>query len=321
MYIQKLLKENQLRFLVLPDLSYTNRLIVVIAALALFPTFATLTQENWNDQNARTVYIIATIILIITIHAFLWVKSIDLTIKDGFNANAKWVLVDESTYTNMKLIKQKMLKWDLNPLDFSNKLGVLCFFGIPLIPVFIAGVTGNNYLTYISLISILLFCPQFFSGMLSPEFRNNLFFKIRWIDSLVKKASIELTGCKIGYYLQLSGKEHKTPYDVKIRINVDNLPKEFLGLFGQISINTVSNSAYPYFYMVLIAKEGFNLKTKIKQIDVQDSDLLEFSGENGVEIAVLRQRTTKYDGYYTSIKDMKRILSTGIALTQSIKRA
>jgi len=103
------------------------------------------------------------------------------------------------------------------------------------------------------------------------------------------------------------------PNDARVLIKFKDAPEEFIGLQGQISINTVKGRSFPYFYAVIIARPGFELFEKFKSLKSDlDTLTVEQKKTEEVDVIVLRQTTTKTSGYHTDEKTQEYILKEGV---------
>lgn len=113
--------------------------------------------------------------------------------------------------------------------------------------------------------------------------------------------------------------EGSFPNDVRILLRFKNAPDAFVGLQGQISINAVKSSTYPYFYTVIIARHEFGLFTKYRSVHVElDNITVETKRTNEVDVIVIRQTTTKTSGYHTDRSVQQYILSKSIEITKKV---
>jgi len=101
------------------------------------------------------------------------------------------------------------------------------------------------------------------------------------------------------------------PNDARFMIRFKDAPENFIGLQGQISINAVKSTQYPYFYVVIIAKPDFQVfkkfgKPTLKNITIENKE----TGE--VNVIVIRQFTTQTSGYHTNTATQEAILAAGI---------
>ena len=119
-------------------------------------------------------------------------------------------------------------------------------------------------------------------------------------------------------YLEIGeSKEGSFPNDTRIMIRFKDAPKDFIGLQGQISINSVKGRHYPYFYIVLIAKHAFDLQKKFGKQSF-DKLVVERKKTGEVDVIVIRQRTTKTSGYHTNTRVQDHILEVGLKATRAL---
>jgi hypothetical protein len=122
---------------------------------------------------------------------------------------------------------------------------------------------------------------------------------------------------EVEYFMLLKGTdEQKVPEDVKFRINIHNQLPDFLGLYGQIVINRVGDKKYPYFYVVLVAKKGYGLKTAFTSYHPPSGIIKEFKVEDDVEVLVIRQKTTRTSGYHTKGRTIRQIFLEGLNMAE-----
>jgi hypothetical protein len=137
----------------------------------------------------------------------------------------------------------------------------------------------------------------------------------RILDSPITKNDPSLQAVP---YLEMGAtKQGLFPHDTRILIKFQDAPQEFIGLQGQISINTVKSRNYPYFYVVLIARPEFNLLEKCGAPSL-DNLVIEHKKTGEVDVVVIRQRTTKTSGYHTDVNVQDYILAAGIKLAKGL---
>jgi len=143
-------------------------------------------------------------------------------------------------------------------------------------------------------------------------------------------------------------KGKKVPSDARLMLKLLNAPDWFMGAQVQISINNVQGVDYPYVYCVLIFKEDakiFQKKSTIvdhlqdggtvsfKHIPIPTGNFIEraadrmYSGtaitvetanSEGVDVLVIRQRTSKTDGYFTTPSNVRDIILYTLEATKTI---
>jgi hypothetical protein len=253
----------------------------------------------------------------------LIVKGYDNRVNAGkFEPSAVWEKVDKSKFFEVERLHRDMKRWDRSLLDISNGLGffslivILAIIGV----VFFRGAMKfDDTLMIISYDAALLLLPHWITGIRSTLTKPNLMLKIKSFKSLLKETNRPwLEGHDVDYYMMLAGDAAKIPDDVKIRINVANQHKDFLGLYGQVVTNDVNGTSYPYFYVVLVAKKGFGLQPVFQAYIPPKKMTKEFKVEDDVEVFVIRQTTSKTSGYHTKNKKMIAILKAGVALADQV---
>jgi hypothetical protein len=107
------------------------------------------------------------------------------------------------------------------------------------------------------------------------------------------------------------------PVDVKALLLREDAPESFLGLQMQVSINSVQGADYPYFYCVIVGRPELGLQ--FAELGGRPSNLVvEPSHENGVDVIVIRQRTTKKSGYETKPRVANEIFRYALEQTRRI---
>jgi hypothetical protein len=258
--------------------------------------------------------------LIIFGNLLLIVKGYDnrVTAKK-YSPTASWEKVDKYKFSEVERLQKDMKKWDRSALDISNPLG---FFTLAVIGGGIGFACFKGFMDFDPLLqtlgfdAALLFIPHWLTGIRSTLTKPNLVLKIKKIKKLLTNSSTFLKAHDVDYYMLLSGEDAKMPEDVKIRINIKDHHADFLGLYGQIVTNDVSGTAYPYFYVVLVAKKGFGLKKAYNAYAPPEKITKEIKTEGEVEVFVIRQTTTKTSGYHTKDRKMESILRTGVKLAE-----
>ncbi|MBN1662731.1 MAG: hypothetical protein JW943_03935, partial [Deltaproteobacteria bacterium] len=144
----------------------------------------------------------------------------------------------------------------------------------------------------------------------------NLLLKTRLIRQLLKDVEGLIARHQVEFFMLLKGSEAKVPDDVKFRVKIQGQLPDFLGFYGQIVTNTVSSSTYPYFYVVLVAKQGFGLRQSFNQYKPPRKIVKEFKEEGDVEVFVIRQHTTKTSGYHTNFKAVRHICLEGLEVAE-----
>ncbi|MCK5058275.1 MAG: hypothetical protein KAT34_16600, partial [Candidatus Aminicenantes bacterium] len=263
------------------------------------------------------------VVLVFFGNLFLLPSGYDNRVKIGrYNPKAGWEEVGESKLTEFLQVDRKIRKWDRSSMDITNGLGFFTFLILvaALFILFLVSLEDNNKpLEIISVNGALLLVPFWITGVRS-KFR--LLKVTRKIDLILKLLSEEEVQARLkphdaDYYFLMGGeKETKVPVDVKFRVNIENRHPDFLGLYGQIVLNNVQNTSYPYFYVVIVARRNFGLDRVYKNYVPDKTMVKEYKIQSDVEVLVIRQKTTKAKGYYTKDKQVLNIFSEGLRLAE-----
>lgn len=254
---------------------------------------------------------------------FLVIGGVLLVLTKGYNnkvdfgkfrVDSDWEKTDIQKLHEIVELQRKMKKWDRDAIDITNNMGCIILFLIIISLVIVLYLVSVNYNLFYSLNIFLLntlviILPFWVTGVRKITKMPALVNKINLFENLILTFTENLKPHKVEYYVMLAGKEKKMPKDIKIKINVKDQPDNFLGVYGQISINSVSGVDYPYFYMVIVAYKTFGLEKYVKKIELPKNIIKEYKVQNDVEIIVIRQYTTRTSGYQTKPDMVKSIFN------------
>lgn len=262
-------------------------------------------------------------LLVLIGNLLLLVKGYDTrTNLKSFKHDAEWVPTSEDQLVNIISLYKKMRSWDRSALDITSGLGFLVFFIFLVIIVLLFALHpfSSFHGTLIVAINVaILLIPHWFTGTKRITTDPKLENKMKLYLELMKNFKETLREDTIKYLMLIQESNEKIPLDVKMQIKFKNQPDDFLGVYAQIALNNVQGADYPYFYVVLVAKENSTLLGGIfDSLEMPDQVLKELKRENEVEIIVIRQVTTKTSGYHTNAKAMAKIFETGILSARKI---
>lgn len=296
-------------FHIFPRLPYAARITAAFGAIFAGLAFQCMS-TNWFPG----------LLLVLGGNLLLLVRGYNNTLHlDKFDPAANWQRVDASQVAMITETNRKIKKWDRSVLDVSNSLGCVVF----ILCIAITGVLLSNWrdipaFQIFGLNFAALVFPHLVTGRRSIFLQPHLVIKTQVIADLMDDdgTRTSLDGNAVEYYMLLRGKDSvKLPTDVKFKIEIAGRHPDFLGLYGQIVINVVS-SAYPYFYVVMVAKNGFGLKKAAGPYTPPKGIIAEFSNKDGVEVLVIRQKTSTSSGYFTNAKITKTIFAEGLAVAK-----
>ncbi len=263
------------------------------------------------------------IVLVFLGNIFLLPSGYNQGVKIGkFDPNTKWEEVGEQKLREFLILDRKIKKWDISSLDVTNVLGFFTFLILIAALGFLfwqSLIDNNKSLQIIIANGAVLLFPYWLTGVRSIFTIPNVVKKARLIFGLLSKKELEtrLKRHDVDYFLLLGGDEKvKLPSDVKFRVSIENRHKDFLGLYGQVVMNTVQSTPYPYFYVVLVARRDFGLKNVYKKYSPGRNFIKEFKVQTDVEVLVIRQNTKIGRGYYTKDDQVSNIFSEGLQLAE-----
>ena len=169
--------------------------------------------------------------------------------------------------------------------------------------------------------AVILFSGLILSGRKSAWIPPGLDIKAEIVKRIIESPILkDDPSLAVAPYLEIGHAEKGSfPNDTRVLLRFANAPNTFIGLQGQISINTVRSKMYPYFYAVLIARHEFGLFDKYESPKVSlDRITIETKETAEVDVIVIRQTTTRTSGYHTNRETQNYLLETGIKIAKSL---
>ncbi|HEX7320227.1 MAG TPA: hypothetical protein VF399_07720 [bacterium] len=244
-----------------------------------------------------------------------------VSIKSETSSEYVW---EEVTPERIELVYQHCQK-----IKKFKSAGIGCFIGLIFSAVFLFSVlapalVGKNGilpfgLTVAVIDTIILFAGLFVSGNKSAWMPNNMDVKTAVVRRLINLPVITKDpSLKVAPFLEIGKtKTGSFPHDTRMLVKFTDAPEAFIGVQGQISINTVKSTVYPYFYTVIIAKHEFDLFKKLGQPELRNITIENKKTEE-VDVVVIRQTTTKTSGYHSDDKVQDYILENSISLAKKM---
>lgn len=225
-----------------------------------------------------------------------------------------WEPIDENAVDEIIVRDRAMTRWDTNPWEVTNALGFLVLAIVVGASVFLylnGKDTESPFLSILAVDAMVLFIPHWLTGTRSIHREQRFVQKAKLIREIVSSRASMLADLELKYLAQFAASEIKLPKDLKIKIMPREAPSHFLGLYGQVSLNSVQGTDYPYFYVVLVARKGNGMR-ELANGFVMAGLAGELAAPKDVEVLVIRQTTTKTSGYHTKPHVAAQILSVGI---------
>jgi hypothetical protein len=216
----------------------------------------------------------------------------------GFDPAVEWERVELDQLGELAALDRRIRRWDRSALDVSNGVGLVVF-------VVVVGVLGWLTVAFpgdprtLAIDGLVLLVPHWLTGIRRILVKPKLLVRVEAIRAVLDGARHRLARHRVQLLMLLRGGEVRIPDDVKFRVDPPDKHEDFLGLYGQVVINDVQGTSYPYFYVVLVARAGFGLQEICESYDPPGEILKEFKVQDQVEVMVIRQRATKTSGYHT----------------------
>jgi len=288
-------------FHVLPSISYGTRMAVSFALMALGLAAQAVTGAVWP-----------WLLLLAAGNLLLLVRGYDNRVDAGkYDPAAEWGRVDIRRLDDLARLDREMRAWDRSALDVTNPAGGALF-------VLVAGTMGvaavwvGSVARILVIDAMILMLPHWLTGVRSILVKPRLMVRVDFMKSLLLRCEESLGEHTVNLLMMFRGSATKIPEDIKIRVDIRGRREGFLGLYGQIVINEVQGSSYPYFYVVLVARRGFGLIEFEETYTPLQGMVSEAKTEGEVEVLVIRQTTTKTSGYHTSVGKAAGILLEGL---------
>jgi hypothetical protein len=293
-------------FWLLPALGYGHRLAASFALLAIGFLIQLVSRS-----------LMPGVLVLLGGNLLLLVRGYDNRVKiSRFDPDREWQPVALEKLRELEELHRRMRRWDRSALDVTNPLGliVLLLVAVPIVVAIGAGGVAQ----LLGVDAAVLLGPHWVTGTRSILVRPKLLVQIKTLRGVLDGAREALRSHIVRLLMLLPGGETRIPQDVKFRVDLAGRDERFLGLYGQVVINEVQGTSYPYFYVVLVAKRGFGLERASQEYDPPRNVVKEFKTEGEVEVLVIRQRTTKKSGYHTKPAVADQILREGLALAERV---
>lgn len=307
--------QDTIKFYLFKKLSYTSRMLLYLGCII----FGLLLQIIMVSVFPGAIILIFASLLIL-------VKGLSaMPTPASKRTEGSWVKTNMEKVHQIKQVKQSINKWDKDALDISNGLGCVTFILVFIVIFFIyAGINAaiNGTVAGIFIVdSIILIASIWFNGMRTKGQQQMLYIKTDMVVELekhfekIKKPGENYVPSMI---LTKDKDEKEFPTDCRFNIIFDNVSADFYGILAQININDVSGTNYPYFYCVITAKNGYGLGKYTNRLVVPKGITVEFSKDEGAEVIVIRQITTKNSGYHTNTNACNDILEFSLSLARKV---
>ena len=290
-----------------PSLEYNRRLTVSFALIAGGVIIQAVSLSLWLGL---PFIIVGNLLLLVSGYD----NRIDFK---AYDPQAEWERVEKKRLDELIRMDRKIRKWDRSILDITNGAGAVVFLLVTAILVLTA-VFFRGMLRILAIDAMVLLLPHWLTGVRRVLTQPNLVTKVKTMRHVLKSSEERLSAHRVDLLMLLRGADAKIPDDVKFKVAIKGRHPDFLGLYGQVVLNEVQGSSYPYFYVVLVARQGFGLVEAERTYESPRRIISEIKIQGQVEVLVIRQKTTKKSGYHTNTKKSALIFSEGLELAEQV---
>jgi hypothetical protein len=261
---------------------------------------------------------------------FNWVRKVDVK-KEFYSRQREWKPTSRAEFIEAyRKIKKtaRFVNTSASGIVYVVVIVVLSFILIPLLEEFYRDLSRE--IIFLAVDLFLIGFVVFSSGNRTIWNPPGLKMKLEWLlfaDALVNKNWPGGLVVEPQFYVE-EKQDQYVPLDAKLMVNVKGKPPPgLLGLQYSLSLNSVQNKKYPYFYGVVVARREFGLKQKFAGIDgshtaaaLRHSLLMQFKQQkDGIDIIVIRQDTDIAKGYYTPKKAIQQLVALSVNILRSLK--
>lgn len=292
-------RRDEIKFLFAKGIPYKTRIALIILLLVV----GLMVQLFYSFWLGLPILALTTAIGL--------VRGYDLTpVAKGHQE--KWDQVTPDEYRKVKVKQKDIKRWDLDTFDITNKLGLAMFIVSGAAAFFVAeylfSQPGNTGMYWV-LDCLVVLAPHWVTGVKKYLRQDKLLIKIKLLEKVMQKLSSPSEIQVLPMMATQTTREDKRfPTDARLMLRMIGAPAAFMGIQVQISINTVQGTDYPYLYCVLLARGGNGFFERAEDIvrampEYKPKTItVEPTSEQGVDVLVIRQTTTKNSGYKTDPK-------------------
>ena len=307
-------RRDEIKFIFLKSVSYNTRLLLV--ALFLFAAAAAqlLIRNNIGFYMGLAFLACTMILSLVSGYSNIPVRP----------RKKEFERCSREEFEKVLEINRRSKQWDKSFVDITCFRGAFALIVLVLL-VYAASVLlehkSRPYYARVFLWDfIVLFVPQWLTGVRRILKNAPLIIKV---ENFLKLASyfdgIKEQGEELEYWLEVAKvKKGELPTDAKLMLKFHEAPDSFFGMQVQMTLNNVQGKDYPYMYCVLIAREEFHLHPKVPKISWLTVEKKTEAG--GIDISVIRQKTTRTSGYHTRYSAMQSIFTASLSAARMATR-
>jgi len=315
-------------FLVWKSLPYNTRLLFSFGLVSAGLILQFAAGILFNGESSRLIYgatmvlqFMVGVVPILFGSLLLLVRGYDNRVDNAsLDPTATWEMVERARLAELTELERKIRKWDASALDVTNVAGLILFLVVTAVLIVLTVLMGGMA-RIIAMDAMLLILPQWVTGIRRRLVLPNISIRINTLTQVIDAAGNDFKDDRVDIMMLLKGKETRIPEDVKFRVSLKDQKPDFLGMYGQVVINSVQGKSFPYFYVVLVAKKGFGLQASFDALKLSPELTREFGSDGEVEFIVIRQATTKTSGYDVKPETAWTICMLGLGLARTAVQA
>lgn len=255
---------------------------------------------------------------------FLTAKGYDSRIKlVEYDPTTTWEPAGSDTLLRVRDLAKRARRWDRSALDVSNWLGCATLgLAVLTLLVFVGGSFPEALAEILLLDAAVLILPHWLTGIRRGQGKPEIVVKARALLPVYESLISTWPEHDITIHLCMKGlPEKRIPTDVKIRVERKTPAEGSLGATIQCVLNHVQGTPYPYIYAVMVAKPGLKLRGIYGEYGPPSGIIKEWSEKGNVEVAIIRQHTTRTSGYHTREKTAITIAQEAVAMLETYSGA
>ena len=311
-------REPVLQFALLKRLAYRTRMTVV----------AVLVGVGMILQVA-TLNVLPGVPFLLAAVAVSWVVGFDNKLdRRGLRTDGAWRRVPFERVRSIVSLDADIRRWDQSALDVSSTLGCavmlvaiafLCAASVACLAAY-----GLGAAAIVAVDGAVLLVLQWFSGMRTVDRKPDLVLKAQHLAAVVgaEREAIDAAGTLHAQLLLRGQDAGATPDDARLLVDVKDPPCDLLAVQGQVVLNRVQGTPYPYFYCVVVADAAAGLADFAAPLAPGgDGITIEVKRESDVHVVVVRQTTSKTSGYHTKPDASSRLLEGALQIATRFRDA
>jgi hypothetical protein len=286
------------------EMTYSVPRIVFPARLAIFAGFAALGAAVQILLPGGAGFFLGTLAMVPGL-VFIWArnyrnKPVDLGLEDWQPTGAAEF---DRIKANLHLTRTRRF-----PVVYRTGFGIFITIALAVL----AGITGAGGASLASRVfwtALVLLLPFLFSGNMRLWTPQELAFKMRSFEGVLKDEKMEGGEIIITPYLRLDKDKQgrRIPEDVRLMVEPRRKPEDFMGVQFQVAVNKGPNGSVPYMYAVFLCKGKGASYERLKAERYGDM-IKEPGGDKEYGYIVVRQKTSG-GGYNTTDADCKRLFN------------